>query len=240
MRRQFLLLGLFAALTPVSIGQDSGMGTPVITPPMLDQTVPEQTELLVPPTPASPAPTPSQASPPAAEEVKPAPPAAPAPAQQSVAGNGNVPEDIQRSMSSEAFGNWSLECFTPAFDGGACQISHRVTSRDAKQVVLVMALSATASQEGAAVQLALPLGISLPTGVRLVIGDGYQNQVALQRCTPQGCIVEGRGSPELLAAMKREASGNIVVKNEQGQDISLPFSLNGFTASYAAMLARNG
>jgi invasion protein IalB len=244
MRRCILVLSIAAALSTTGLAQDAGMGTPVITPPILNQPSEAQQQLLVPPTQVNPAPL----APPAPE------PSAPPTQQSEPAGQGAAPpsaaapnapepaepkqEDVERTLATETFNQWTLECFEPAFNDAACQIVHRVTAGDASQVVMVFALAAKSDEDAAAIQMALPLGISLPAGIRLVIGEGYQNQIALQRCTPQGCIVEGIGSNELLAAMKREANGAVVVENEQGQQVQLPFSLNGFTAAYAAMVER--
>ena len=239
MRHAAFVLFTATLLCAPAIAQDAGLGTPVITPPILSQPAAGQQQLLVPPTAASPAPlaSPSGSTPPPAttgqSQAAPAEPVAPAaPAAPEAA------PAVERTSTSESFTDWTLECFEPAFESGACQITHRVTAGNAQQVVMVFALSAASADGDAAIQIALPLGISLPAGVQLAIGDGYQNHIALERCTPQGCIVEGTGSRELLAAMKRGASGTLVVQNEQGRPIQLPFSLNGFTAAFTAMTER--
>jgi invasion protein IalB len=101
---------------------------------------------------------------------------------------------------------------------------------------MVFALAASTASEAVSVQIALPLGVDISAGARIIIGDGYQNQIPLQRCTAQGCIIEGYASDELLDAMKRARGGAVVVENEVGQQIQLPFSLMGFTDAYKAML----
>lgn len=222
MRKLILSVNFSALLAVAAEAQD--LGTPVITPPILSEPASAGQQLIVPPS------------------APPSSPATPAsPARQPSAGGtpmsdaGAADGALSRTSSTQTFSDWTLECFEPAFSDGACQITHRVISGNANQVVMVFALSAR--EDGPAyIQMALPLGISLPGGIGLAIGNGYQSHVAIQRCTPQGCIVEGTGSDDLLAAMKREASGLIVVKNDQNQEINLPFSLKGFTAAYDAMI----
>jgi invasion protein IalB len=218
------------AIAMVMPTQAQDLGTPVITPPILSE--PETGgQLLVPPTEARPAPAPQPAPDrPAVSQ------AAPAPAPAADPTSAPAAEPASRTQSTQAFDDWTLECFEPAFDDGACQVTHRVLSGGSNQVVMVMALSAAAENGPVSIQMALPLGIALAPGVGVVVGNGYQSRIPLDRCTPQGCIVEGTGSAEFLAALKREARGALVVENEQGQQIQLPFSLNGFTAAFDQML----
>jgi invasion protein IalB len=222
MRGLLLAIGMGAVLTTAALAQDAGLGTPVITPPILSQPETDGQGLVVPPSPASPAPARGAGE----AQANPAQPAA------------QPAEAPPRTLSTEAFEQWTLECYDPAFEEGPCQITHRVLSGGANQVVMVFALFASSATGSANVQIALPLGISVPSGIQLTLGNGYQSRIEIQRCTPQGCIVEGTGSDALLTAMKQEASGTIGVANEDGQQIQLPFSLSGFTAAYTAMIER--
>jgi invasion protein IalB len=230
---------LALAISMPASAQDGNGETSVITPPILSQPETEAPALMVPPDEAMPGPAPApEASPQSAPVVPPAaPPASEAP-QAPVPAAEPSPQDTGRAQSNEAFGDWTLECFEPAFETGPCQITHRVISGGSNQVVMVFALSASAEAGPANIQMALPLGIALSPGIGIMVGNGYQSRIPLDRCTPQGCIVEGTGSDEFVAALKREASGVLAVENDQGQEIQLPFSLNGFTAAYTEMLNR--
>lgn len=225
MRRDLFAISLIVLMPAYVVGQD--LGTPVITPPILSGQQVGSQQLLVPPTPAQ-APTsgPSSSSSPDA-----------ASAEQAVESVRPAPA-VTRTSDKQTFADWTLECFDPAFDEGACQIEHRVTSGDASQVLMVFAVAAKSSEGPVQIQVALPLGIALPPGIGLSIGGGYQSRVPVQKCTPQGCIVEGVGSDELMTAMKRELSGQITVDRGFGQQANLPFSLKGFAAAFEAMLAR--
>jgi invasion protein IalB len=171
---------------------------------------------------------------PAAPPVEAAAPVSVPAASASVAANNGA-----RTSEVKAVGDWSLECFKPAFDEGACQIVHRVVSGQGSQVVLVFSLAASAADVPANVQIALPLGLALSRGVQVLIGSEYQNHVPLSRCTPQGCLIEGTLTSALLAAMRKERAGMMTVTDERGEAIKLPFSLIGFSDAYTQMIAEN-
>jgi len=233
----------FSLVAGASYAQDNGVGTPVITPPMLE--VPQSSnDLIVPPFP------PVAVQPPVAAEmnaVAPQPSNAPVvPAAQQPGAQqppvASAPPAVaspaaDSAISKTAFSDWRVECFDPAKTQPSCQATHRVVAGDGSQVVMVFAIAATA--ETTSIQIALPLGISLEAAAQLIVGSGYQNKIEIGRCTPQGCIIEGTVSAELLAAMRREKSGLIVVENEKDEKIELPFSLLGFTDAYASLLANS-
>lgn len=138
-----------------------------------------------------------------------------------------------------AFTDWNLECFDEPIEALNCQIAHRVVATDASQVVLVFALAAASEAEAPNVQIALPLGVALQSGIQLVIGTDYQTGIPISRCTPQGCLVEGTMGESLISAMRRGRAGTVVVLNERGDAIQIPFSLMGFTDAFAEMVRRN-
>lgn len=139
-------------------------------------------------------------------------------------------------VETESFEDWALECFG---ESATCQISHRVIAAEGSQVVVVLAILAGDADGPVELQLAVPLGVSTTSGVRLTIGNQYQANIPIARCTPQGCLVEGTVSDALMAAMRRGSRGQISVVNEAGNTIDLPFSLMGFTASFSTMIERN-
>jgi invasion protein IalB len=159
-------------------------------------------------------------------------------AQPAAAAAGAAPAATPNAASVKAFGDWSLECFDPALEGVKCQIVNRLVS-SGKQVVLVFSLALDAKASQTRVQIALPLGIAVPPGVGIAIGNEVQRKAAVSRCTPKGCIVEGVATKDLLDTMRAGAQGAVIVTTEEGKPVQLPFSLNGFTAAYDAMSEAN-
>ncbi|GGD04954.1 invasion associated locus B family protein [Aureimonas glaciei] len=148
------------------------------------------------------------------------------------------PRPLQASKSVE-YGDWTLECFTPAVAGVNCQATSRVLSADTKQSVLVFSIVYIPAQEASRVQAALPLGFSLPQGVQIDIGATFQSSIDVNRCTAQGCLIEGSAAPALIAAMRKESTGSFTVRTTDLVPIRIPLSLKGFTQAYEAMVKAN-
>lgn len=212
------LAGLLILGSVQSAHSQADLATPPSPPPLIDsEPVPAPDPIELPTS----SPVPSDDPVPSAPVVAPEPVVV---VDQEVSG-----------AETTTFQDWALECFSDV----ACQITHRVLASGGGQIVVVVALISEADEGPARLQLAVPLGISSHAGIRLTIGNQYQANVPIARCTPQGCLVEGTASDALLAAMRRGQRGQLSVINETGTAIDLPFSLMGFTAAYAEMIERN-
>lgn len=150
----------------------------------------------------------------------------------SVSLEGSGADDVTRTV----FQDWVRECHddVPVAES-RCQIVHKVVSGQGSRQILVMALSIDSTSGRTNAQIAIPLGIVLGPGVQIVVGRDYQGDVQVDRCTQQGCLIEGRVTDDLLAAMRRQKEGAIVVFNTSGGRVRLPFSLMGFTDAYASI-----
>ena len=143
------------------------------------------------------------------------------------------------SGSVKVFGDWSMQCIGAPEDHAKCQIVQKVVSQQGGQTVLVLAVFSDPKTGVVSMQVAVPLGVLVTRGAQLLVGEKYQNGVQISRCTQQGCLIEGAASDALVNAMKQEATGAVIVFNEAEKQIPIRFSLRGFTAGYAAMVAAN-
>lgn len=123
---------------------------------------------------------------------------------------------------------WVEQCATIGKSGKTCQASGSVLSPDGKQVVLVMSLAPTPDGKATAMQMAVPLGISLKAGITIDIDGAYSTTMPASRCTPQGCLVEGNVDAAMIEAMKVKASATIRVATVEGKAIAIKLPLAGF------------
>lgn len=158
-------------------------------------------------------------------DVMSATPAAPAPASPQI--------------TEQKFDAWTLQCTADQSMKPPCQIIYRLTSPDQKQVFLVISMARSAENK-VGMQMALPLGFAIQSGVKIGFGTKYSTIAKISRCTTQGCLVEGLCPPQMLAALLKETSGKISIRMMQGNLAELPVSLAGFAAAYQAMQARGG
>src|ERR1700761_9175252 len=94
------------------------------------------------------------------------------------------------ATEAKVIGDWGVHCFT-APSVSPCEMQQTAMQNNTGRRVLGMSL-AYAPQNGRYIfQIAVPLGISLAKGVKIV-GAGYTNgAMAYRRCDAAGCYVEG-------------------------------------------------
>lgn len=141
--------------------------------------------------------------------------------------------------AAEQFKQWALQCVELGKEPARCQISGSTLSGDGKQVILVMSLAFRPDGKTVAMQMAVPLGVALKDGVKINVAGGYEAAMALSRCTPQGCLVEGAVEPALVEAMKAKAAATVTVATPEGKAIPITLSLSGFSDAYTALLGRH-
>ena len=83
------------------------------------------------------------------------------------------------------------------------------------------------------IEIITPLGISLQTGVRLLVDQKQSFPTKLLSCELDGCRAFSTLSPALLASLKRGLSLEIVVETSKSREtLAFKFSLNGFTKAF--------
>lgn len=184
--------------------------------------------IVVPPQQTRPAPQgPARSAPPEARAPASAPARAPAAPQIS----------LDKPERTEDHGSWQVQCFGAVASGARCQIAARVATGNGAQTVLVFALAPAGDGDAFDVQIALPLGFAIGKGVELAIGGDYQANIDVSRCTAQGCLIEGRATPQLITAMRRGRDVGFKVRTPDDQVVQIPLSLQGFTAALERLAA---
>lgn len=119
-------------------------------------------------------------------------------------------------------------------------------SRDAKRPQIALSLIMRQQKQGdrsaTMMQIMAPIGVFLPTGIALEIDGAAVGRVPFVRCLPQTrrapglCTATAEAQKTTLAKMKAGQSANFIIYEAPGAAIKMPISLNGFTASYQALL----
>lgn len=155
--------------------------------------------------------------------------------------SGETKAAVQSSpkVTTQQHGDWLLECYDPAVNGINCQIKQRVVHNESGQNMLMMTLAHNPTDKSDIVQYVLPLDFLLGPGVGVNVGD-YQSVARVNRCTAQGCIIEGKTEDGFIKAMKVATDkGRFVMMSRAGKKVAINFSTTGFTKAYSEMLAQN-
>lgn len=119
-------------------------------------------------------------------------------------------------------------------------------SRDAKRPQIALSLIMRQQKQGdrsaTMMQIMAPIGVFLPTGIALEIDGAAVGRVPFVRCLPQTrsapglCTATAEAQKTTLAKMRAGNSANFIIYEAPGAAIKMPISLEGFTASYKALL----
>jgi invasion protein IalB len=80
--------------------------------------------------------------------------------------------------------------------------------------------------------IAVPIGMSLQPGIRVVLDQAQPQQMRYEVCMPNACFAQMEVQNEFITRMKRANALNIQVVNMNGRAISLAMDLRGFGASF--------
>jgi len=131
-----------------------------------------------------------------------------------------------------AAGGDKAESAKPA-EGGTtvCQITQILTEKESNNPVMQMAIGFIPEQKHPVAVITLPMGIWLPPGVQMQVDGGKKGRVPVDTCVPGGCRAGVELDDEFLATMKKGNVLNITFGGGNRQPITVPVSLNGFTAA---------
>lgn len=136
----------------------------------------------------------------------------------------------------QIFEDWRLRCGKADDATPPCHIFQTVVVSQTGQPFLYVA--AGYPPEGAGgptLFLTLPLGIHLPTGVSLTVDRGQPVAVPVVHCDRDGCHAQLALDRRLIQSLQAGLVAQVGFQDGVGQAITVPVSLNGFTAALKAV-----
>ena len=139
-------------------------------------------------------------------------------------------------------GKWKVQCETvPAIEGqpggrqcGMIQVTQ--SEKNAKATLtLVIVRTMQADKAIYNMRVIAPIGVFLPTGVALEIDGNAVGRVPFTRCMPQICMAFAEASPDTLSKLKKGKLANFIIYEAPGIGLPMKLSLEGFSASLAAL-----
>lgn len=145
----------------------------------------------------------------------------------------------ENSQSVEkTWGDWSKICAPSETEERVCQIVQSANQNESGQLVFQTAVGYVTDNELPIMYLTAPLGIFLPRGISVVIGENDPVTATVQRCDGNGCIGLLALEQDFVDAMKKGTEAQLVFGASAQQNVTVPLSLKGFTAAFNALEAR--
>ena len=148
-----------------------------------------------------------------------------APAQQSMP----QPTDVKE------YGDWSVRCY-PVKSASPCEMLELRVAKKGGQRVLGVLLAYVPSQNDHVMQISVPLGVSLQSGL-VIDTDTYKSgTLKYRRCDYQGCYVERPIDNKSVDSLGRATKAKTKIVYMNGKNYDLEFSLKGFNEAHKAMV----
>jgi invasion protein IalB len=166
-------------------------------------------------------------------------PAAPKPA--SPATPAAQPVSAEPSSTTASFGDWTLRCqraSDAAKSGRICEVAQVLQAQGQQTPIAQVALGRLAAGEPLRVTAVMPVSVSFPSSVQIVMGEKDAKPLDLpwRRCIPGGCFADAAPGEDLIRQWRKASEpGRIVFKDAAGRELALPLSTRGLDQAVEAL-----
>lgn len=140
-------------------------------------------------------------------------------------------------VTEERHGLWTVRCEGADTQARGCIMFQNLVLKTGGQPVLQFAVGYAPADGAPTVILSLPLGISLPPGITMSIDDGKPANFPVERCEPDGCQAGMKLRDATIARLSAGRELTITFHDGERTPITVPLSLEGFGAGFAALSA---
>jgi len=125
------------------------------------------------------------------------------------------------------YNQWVLQCMNSSVSGNEkCNLIHQIKNKNNQQVLKIEALKAIGDD---VILFYLPLGVHLPAGAKLIIGES-EYLMPITTCLVSGCQAKIKPNGDLNRQLKSESKAVVQLLNiSQKQKINIEFSLIGYS-----------
>jgi invasion protein IalB len=135
-------------------------------------------------------------------------------------------------------GDWFVRCF-PVQSPSPCDIFQELDDQRSRQRVLAISIAYVPSLDRHALQITVPLEISIPKGLTIKAGSYTSPVLKYRRCDRNGCYVEMAVDNSLVEALSRASDGgSVTVVADSGKSYALKFFTKGFAEAHDSMVSQ--
>ncbi|HEX4118746.1 MAG TPA: invasion associated locus B family protein [Rhizomicrobium sp.] len=132
-------------------------------------------------------------------------------------------------------GDWLVRCY-PAQTQSPCDMYQQQNDAKSQQRVLAVSLAYIPRLDKHAIQISVPLGVSIGRGVVLQSGSYTSPPMPYRRCDRGGCYVEMLIDNNVVDQLNHGGDNALLkVTADDGKNYQLRISLNGFSAAHDSM-----
>lgn len=148
--------------------------------------------------------------------------------------------------SSLAFQDWTVNCANTAPKADAkpadkpaaatmCEMVQSFVDKSSQRPVARIAIGRSASGGEFKLVVQAPVGIWLPDGATITIGDKLQSKANYLRCSQVACFAEAEAKKDFIEAARTAEKITLTISQGAGQPLTLNVSTKGFAAAETAL-----
>jgi invasion protein IalB len=146
------------------------------------------------------------------------------------------PSAAEAAQNGRTYDNWTVSCEQSKPDAqNLCFIFQNLVLKEGGQRVMHIAIGYLPGTPEPVALFTLPLGISLPPGASLKVGDHEPERFPIERCEPTGCRAGMKLDDALVEQLKKNQEAVVTFHDASRKPISVPLSLRGFTAGLESL-----
>jgi len=132
-------------------------------------------------------------------------------------------------------GDWLVRCY-PMQTQSPCDMYQQQNDAKSQQRVLAVSIAYVPHLDKHAIQISVPLGVSIARGVVLQAGSFTTPVMPYRRCDRGGCYVEMLLDNTTVDQLNHGGDNAMIkIAADDGKNYQLKLSLNGFTAAHDSM-----
>jgi invasion protein IalB len=132
-------------------------------------------------------------------------------------------------------GDWLVRCY-PMQTQSPCDMYQQQNDAKSQQRVLAVSIAYVPHLDKHAIQISVPLGVSIARGVVLQAGSFTSPVMPYRRCDRGGCYVEMLLDNATIDQLNHGGDNALIkIAADDGKNYQLKLSLNGFTAAHDSM-----
>ncbi|MBS37149.1 MAG: hypothetical protein CMO26_14650 [Thiotrichales bacterium] len=132
----------------------------------------------------------------------------------------------------EVHKDWTVICEAGQDTGSNCIIVQQKNLKNTDQLALRIEVGHSPQNGQAIMIVTTPLGVSLPPGLSMQVDDHELLKFQYGSCMSAGCVVGTNLTDEMIETFRGGQQANFTFLGGNGQEITVPISLAGYTAAY--------